>query len=136
MWEQLPLSCIEDLTISGDRCVVSLVTASFTDVPNARSLGDKGPVLSEVLKGYAVLHAHCMRFVLKLQYGSMSCAVSKMNLQSTEVHVCLLLCLDCSRLGPCDLQDTLWGKMSGVVSGVVNKKRKKSDIKPHVQAQM
>jgi len=59
-----------------------------------------------------------------------------MNLQSTEVHICLLLCLDCSRLGPCDLQDTLWGKMSGVVSGVVNKKRKKSDIKPHVQAQM
>jgi len=62
MWEQLLLSCIEDVTIGGDRCVVSLVTASFTDVvPNERSLGDKAPVLRDVLKGYTVLHAYYMR---------------------------------------------------------------------------
>ncbi|KAJ4443559.1 hypothetical protein ANN_05232 [Periplaneta americana] len=39
-------------------------------------------------------------------------------------------------LGPCDLQDPLWVKMSAAVSGGVNKKRKKTDTKPHAQAQM
>ncbi|XP_069691717.1 nuclear receptor coactivator 2-like isoform X10 [Periplaneta americana] len=39
-------------------------------------------------------------------------------------------------LGPCDLQDPLWVKMSAAVSGGVNKKRKKTDTKPHAQAQI
>lgn len=52
------------------------------------------------------------------------------------VHSYLLLWLVCFRLGPCDLQDPLWVKMSAAVSGGVNKKRKKTDTKPHAQAQM
>ncbi|GLH12635.1 Protein single-minded [Gryllus bimaculatus] len=37
------------------------------------------------------------------------------------------------RLGPCDLQDPVWVKMSAAVAGGVNKKRKKSDTKPQAQ---
>ncbi|CAH1280585.1 unnamed protein product [Diabrotica balteata] len=37
-----------------------------------------------------------------------------------------------TRLGPCDLQDPVWGKMSALTAGV-NKKRKKSETKPQAQ---
>ena len=47
---------IEDVTTGGDLCVVSQVTASFTDVPYARSLGYKGPVFRDALKGYTVFY--------------------------------------------------------------------------------
>lgn len=36
------------------------------------------------------------------------------------------------RLGPCELQDPLWAKMSAVAAGAT-KKRKKSDTKPQAQ---
>lgn len=38
----------------------------------------------------------------------------------------------CSRLGPCELQEPVWAKMSALATGV-NKKRKKSDTKPQAQ---
>ncbi|KAB0798164.1 hypothetical protein PPYR_09157 [Photinus pyralis] len=37
-----------------------------------------------------------------------------------------------TRLGPCELQDPVWAKMSALAAGV-NKKRKKSDPKPQAQ---
>ncbi|CAH1102435.1 unnamed protein product [Psylliodes chrysocephalus] len=40
--------------------------------------------------------------------------------------------LENAGLGPCDLQDPVWGKMSALTAGV-NKKRKKSETKPQAQ---